>query len=216
MDGDDTTAITSRWTKGEVFTLPQFEALGESNKEEQHPKVVDLELDDLITIVYTSGTSGGRPKGVMLPDSWLNRYKLFSSPLHSSFFFVLLFFLMTPHIYILHLWIRFINNPWPYDPLAVLSFMPLTHNTGRMFLYTTLANGGRLALHVQPNMMTLFDEFKLINPTILVSAPRLYDMVYREYEAELNNDKYCNSLTSRQTTKLQASLMIRSSIQTMQ
>jgi len=54
-----------------------------------------------------------------------------------------------------------------------------------MFLYTTLANGGRVALHVQPSMMTLVDEFKLLNPTIIVSAPRLYDMIYREYEAEL-------------------------------
>jgi fatty acid CoA ligase FadD9 len=75
--------------------------------------------------------------------------------------------------------------------------MPLTHNTGRMFVYTTLANGGRIALHERPDMATLFEELKLVNPTIIVSAPRLYDMVYREYEGEL-------ALGRRSKTELKA------------
>jgi len=52
--------------------MKQVEALGDANEAEDL-SVVDLECRDLITIVYTSGTSGGKPKGVMLPDSWFNR-----------------------------------------------------------------------------------------------------------------------------------------------
>jgi len=69
IDGDKA-AISTKWTKGTVYTLEEFEMLGSAETEE--PRAVDLELDDLTTIVYTSGTSGN-PKGVMLPDSWFNR-----------------------------------------------------------------------------------------------------------------------------------------------
>ena len=86
-------------------------------------------------------------------------------------------------------WNTFIRNYWSYDPLVGHSFMPLTHGTGRLFIYTCIFNGGCIALHTNPDIGTIFDEFLIVNPTIVVSAPRLYNMIYREYEEDIKNCK---------------------------
>lgn len=93
-------------------------------------------------------------------------------------------------------WNNFIRNPWSYEPLVGISFMPLTHGTGRMFIYTLIFNGGHIALHTNPDTVTLFDEFLIVNPTIMVSAPRLYDIIYCQYEQELRLCKSENEITN--------------------
>lgn len=65
----------------------------------------------------------------------------------------------------------------PYDEETLLSFLPLSHTFERTASYY-LAVGTGLTLAFNRSIATLADDLKTIRPTILMSVPRVYDMIY--------------------------------------
>ena len=81
---------------------------------------------------------------------------------------------------------NFIKNPWPYSPLVnILGFMPFSHQTGRMMAFTMFFNGGCGFIHKSGGTLEqLFEELQVVQPTMMVSAPRLYDFLVSEHTRE--------------------------------
>ena len=65
----------------------------------------------------------------------------------------------------------------PYADETLLSFLPLSHTFERTASYY-LAVGTGLTLAFNRSIATLADDLKFIRPTILMSVPRVYDMIY--------------------------------------
>ena len=65
----------------------------------------------------------------------------------------------------------------PYVDETLLSFLPLSHTFERTASYY-LAVGTGLTLAFNRSIATLADDLKSIRPTILMSVPRVYDMIY--------------------------------------
>lgn len=65
----------------------------------------------------------------------------------------------------------------PYADETLLSFLPLSHTFERTASYY-LAVGTGLTLAFNRSIATLADDLKSIRPTILMSVPRVYDMIY--------------------------------------
>lgn len=69
-------------------------------------------------------------------------------------------------------------------PLVRLSFMLLSHTTERQLIYITLCFGGKVVFS-RGDMTTIFEDFQIVNPTMLSAPPRFYDQIYNNYLASL-------------------------------
>jgi len=142
-----------------LLHISEVEALGRSN-----PRDIQVPGDDeLFTVEYTSGSTG-KPKGIMLNTK--------------------AYFEDTAVVGLSH---------------ACVLFEPLSHsertNTYRRMLYlfitccavyfflTELCSGGaKVAIFNRGIGVELFEEFQIMRPTILVSVPRLWNVIYTEYQ----------------------------------
>ena len=106
------------------------------------------DANDLAALVYTSGTTG-RPKGVMLT-----------------------------HRNILANIRGVLKSLWPSrDEEVFLSFLPLSHTFERTAsYYLSLGLGYTTAFN--RSIANLADDLRTIRPTVLMSVPRVYDMIY--------------------------------------
>lgn len=106
-------------------------------------------LEDVATIVYTSGTTG-RPKGCMITHGNLVRLSL--NVLHSEMREVL-----------------------TRDSTTIL-FIPLAHIFARFISFQTLASGSKVA-HT-PDVKNLVPDLKSFQPDFLLAVPRVFEKVY--------------------------------------
>lgn len=67
----------------------------------------------------------------------------------------------------------------------ILSFMPMSHMLGRGTLYMTLAQGGTAFFAAKSDLSTFLDDLALVRPTQLPFVPRIWDMLYQEYQSRL-------------------------------
>src|SRR5580693_8567421 len=114
------------------------------------------EDDPLALLIYTSGSTGA-PKGAMYPQSNVAK-----------------------------MWNRSTKN-W-FGPSAVsisLNFMPMSHVMGRGTLYGTLGNGGTAYFAAKSDLSTLLEDLRLVRPTELNFVPRIWEMLYGEYQSEV-------------------------------
>ncbi|WP_327117734.1 thioester reductase domain-containing protein [Nocardia sp. NBC_01730] len=120
------------------------------------------EDDPLTLLIYTSGSTGA-PKGAMYPQRLVANF-----------------------------WRRSTRTAWGQqgaEPLIALSFMPMSHVMGRMILYGTLGNGGTTYFAAKSDLSTLLEDLALVRPTQLTFVPRIWDMLFQEFQSEL--DRRC-------------------------
>jgi fatty acid CoA ligase FadD9 len=119
------------------------------------PRAEDV-ADPLALLIYTSGSTGA-PKGAMYPQSNVAK-----------------------------MWNRSTKN-W-FGPSAAsisLNFMPMSHVMGRGTLYGTLGNGGTAYFAAKSDLSTLLEDLRLVRPTELNFVPRIWEMLYSEYQSEV-------------------------------
>ena len=114
------------------------------------------EDDPLALLIYTSGSTGA-PKGAMYPQSNVAK-----------------------------MWNRSTKN-WfgPSAASITLNFMPMSHVMGRGTLYGTLGNGGTAYFAAKSDLSTLLEDLRLVRPTELNFVPRIWEMLYSEYQSEV-------------------------------
>src|SRR6201996_6629909 len=120
------------------------------------PAVENGEDDPLALLIYTSGSTGA-PKGAMYPQSNVAK-----------------------------MWNRSTKN-WfgPSAASITLNFMPMSHVMGRGTLYGTLGNGGTAFFAAKSDLSTLLEDLRLVRPTELNFVPRIWEMLYSEYQSEV-------------------------------
>src|SRR5690606_22069402 len=70
-------------------------------------------------------------------------------------------------------------------PIVQVCFAPLNHLLGRTMVFGTLALGGTGYFTVKPDMSTLFDDIRLARPTYLNFFPRVFELVYQNFQSEV-------------------------------
>jgi fatty acid CoA ligase FadD9 len=115
------------------------------------------EPDPLALLIYTSGSTGA-PKCAMYPE---------------------------------HLVVNFWH--WPKGsfgaavaPSIALCFMPMSHALGRFVLYGALGTGGTAYFAARSDLSTLLEDIALVRPTDLNFVPRIWEMLFGEYQHELD------------------------------
>lgn len=85
-------------------------------------------------------------------------------------------------------WNKSVLNSVPCDPYIVISFAPLSHMSDRKHVLLSICNGGRIGIFTG-EMENIFEDIKIIRPTIIVSTPRLWNMLFSEYQKFLEDYK---------------------------
>ena len=116
----------------------------------------DESEDPLALLIYTSGSTGA-PKGAMYPQSNVAK-----------------------------MWNRSTKN-WfgPSAASITVNFMPMSHVMGRGILYGTLGNGGTAYFAAKSDLSTLLEDLRLVRPTELNFVPRIWEMLYGEFQSEV-------------------------------
>ncbi len=67
------------------------------------------------------------------------------------------------------------------------NFMPMSHIMGRTILYGTLGNGGTAYVSAKSDLSTFLEDLALVRPTELVFVPRVWEMLFSEFQREVNS-----------------------------
>lgn len=146
--------------RGDLDGLVEAGAAAGISDAELDARVADIGLDDIASIVYTSGTTG-RPKGVEL----------------------------THHNWLAHV-MNGVAEPGlgrvvqPADGVAkrTLLFLPLAHVYGRFAQY--LCVHSETVLGYAPNTKNLVADLQAFVPTWLIAVPRVFETVYNAADAK--------------------------------
>ncbi|MEQ6323232.1 carboxylic acid reductase [Mycobacterium canetti] len=113
--------------------------------------------DPLALLIYTSGSTGA-PKGAMYTQSQMVNFWRKSTAWFDS----------------------------GDEPAITLNFMPMSHVMGRQMLYGTLCKGGTAYFAANSDHSTLFEDMALVRPTELTFVPRIWDMVFSEFQSQVD------------------------------
>src|ERR1700754_2474537 len=123
------------------------------------PPAFDSGDDTLALLIYTSGSTG-TPKGAMyLTKAVMNAWRRSSMAMWGN---------------------------GGVTPSITLNFMPMSHMMGRGILYAPLGAGGTAYFVAKSDLSTFFDDLALVRPTQLSFVPRIWDMVFHEYQSEVD------------------------------
>ena len=154
-------AILENFDLSKIITIEKHDShinyLSISSEEKKRVKRQNVSLNDISTIIYTSGTSG-KPKGVTLSHKALI-HNLFAS-------------------------LNIIND-FGIDNERFISFLPLSHSYERMAgLYFPLLIGGEI--YFCSSLDKLMNEVKEIKPTIFSGVPRLFENIFKKIKSQIN------------------------------
>jgi fatty acid CoA ligase FadD9 len=135
------------------------EALARGKALPAAPLLVAEADDPLTLLIYTSGSTGA-PKGAMYPERLVAN-----------------FWRKPP---------RAVGGQHGAEPSIALSFMPMSHGMGRGILYGTLGNGGTAYFAARSDLSTFLDDLALVRPTELTFVPRIWDMLFGEFQSEVD------------------------------
>jgi fatty acid CoA ligase FadD9 len=71
-------------------------------------------------------------------------------------------------------------------PAITLSFMPMAHLIGNGYLFMAVANGGTSYCSPKGDLSTLFEDLELVRPTMSSLVPRVCELLYHHYLAEVD------------------------------
>ncbi|OBB99592.1 oxidoreductase, partial [Mycobacterium sp. 852013-50091_SCH5140682] len=124
------------------------------------PLYVSGQADPLTLLIYTSGSTG-TPKGAMYPENKVST-----------------------------MWRIASKATWDENqsalPAITLNFMPMSHVMGRGILYASLASGGTAYFAARSDLSTFLEDLALVRPTQLSFVPRIWDMLFQEYQSRLD------------------------------
>lgn len=121
------------------------------------PEPADSER--IVLLIYTSGSTG-TPKGAMYSE------RLVANLWQGKF--------------------GLAEGPHAAGPWITLNFMPMSHLMGRYTLYGTLARGGIAYFAASSDLSTFLEDLSLVRPTQLQFVPRVWDLLYQEYQRALD------------------------------
>lgn len=151
-------AATARLAETPVVVETLAEVLARGNALPV-PPAFEAGDESLALLIYTSGSTG-TPKGAMYTTKMVTNQ-----------------------------WRRASLAMWGNDggtPSITLNFMPMSHMMGRGILYSTLGAGGTAYFVARSDLSTLFEDLALVRPTQLSFVPRIWDMVFGEFQSEVD------------------------------
>jgi long-chain acyl-CoA synthetase len=167
--------IRYRYTEPRLMSWDDFLALGaqhrESDSDAVERRMAEATEDDVLTLVYTSGTTGP-PKGAMLAVSNVE-YCIkvlvegggFASP-----------------------------PPCPSD--VMLSYLPLCHVAERVFTTWSSAGAG-IQVHFAESIETVQDNLREVQPTILFGVPRIWEKVLAAVQIRIDQATWLKRMVGR-------------------
>lgn len=130
--------------------LQEFQAYGRSvSDEELDRRIASIKLDDLCTIVYTSGSTSA-PKGVELTQRNLVAFALNIN--------------------------AFIPDLLNTDDGSILMFLPQAHVFARAINYGVVYSS--IQVYIATGIGTLISDLQVAKPTIMIGVPRVFEKVY--------------------------------------
>lgn len=119
--------------------------------------VIPDEKDPLTLLIYTAGGTGA-PKCAMYPEHKIANF-----------------------------WRRSSGSVAPAAaPSLTLNFSPMSHAFGRRILYGALGSGGTAYFAAKSDLSTLLEDLALTRPTDLNVVPRIWELLFAEFQSELN------------------------------
>lgn len=70
-------------------------------------------------------------------------------------------------------------------PFIYMHYMPMNHSFGRSGVYSTLGLGGTCYFSAKSDLSELFNDIHLVRPTVMAVVPRICEMVYQQYQVEV-------------------------------
>ncbi|WP_307021206.1 carboxylic acid reductase [Streptomyces canus] len=116
----------------------------------------DSSADGALSALIYTSGSTGTPKGVMFPESTVSL-----------------------------MW-RPPAGPENQYPLITANFLPQSHLVARRLVIKTLATGGTAHFVADSDLSTLLDDLALIRPTEIAMVPRVCELLFESYHAQLN------------------------------
>lgn len=118
-----------------------------------------LAVDDqeLSMILYTSGSTG-TPKGAMFTERMV---------IHS-------------------IWNAGLTVGGGELPTIGVGFLPMNHLAGRISVSATLATGGTGYFAAASDLSTLFEDWRLVRPSMLSLVPRVVDMLFQHHQTRVD------------------------------
>jgi len=148
----------ARYTDDRLTSWEDFLERGRRHRAEHHGAVErrmnDARVDDVMTLVYTSGTTGA-PKGAMLTNA--------------NFAFVISNLVDLPE--------RMPNGKAPGPKDLILTYLPLCHVAERVFSTWHLVSCGSV-LNFAESIDTVTTNLREVQPTLFFAVPRIWEKMH--------------------------------------